>query len=125
MGEDVEIVKGSKAKFVPAHRAKDGKFLPGHKYGKGNPWLGEIAKIRKRLFESVKADDWDAIRDALITKSKEGDIKAMTLLFSYVLGKPVQVVEANVNAVQMTAEQAQQRVLEFFHADEETDGSDD
>jgi hypothetical protein len=95
-------------------RGKGGKFLPGTKGGPGNPWGGRTAEVRKLLFEEIKTSEWIDIRKALINKCLNGDVKALALLFSYTLGKPVQPLDLSVTSAQISPEDAQKRIMTFF-----------
>lgn len=98
----------------PTQRDANGNFAKGNKMGGTNPFIGTINQIRKWMFETIKKGDWEEIRDALLKESKAGNIKAMQLLFSYVLGKPVQNIDMNMVTTQIAPEEAQKRLKTFF-----------
>lgn len=73
-------------------RQPDGRFKPGNPGNpNGNP--GNKAKHWRALLESATSDEdfiaaWQTVKDAV----KGGDMKAATLFFERLLGKPVQAV---------------------------------
>ena len=74
-------------------RQADGKFKPGNPGNpNGNP--GNAAKHFRALIERNTSDEeflagWKAVKEAVAS----GDMKAATLFFERLLGKPVQAVE--------------------------------
>lgn len=94
-----------------------GKFKKGNKAGKGNPFGAEVSKLRAYIFGNIQQGQWDKVRVALLGKAMEGDTKALTLLFAYALGKPVQSVDINVTQASITPEEAQARIKAFFGLD--------
>jgi hypothetical protein len=95
-------------------RGKDGLFLPGTKGGPGNPFGGRALEIRRILFDNIKEKEWIDVRKALFNKALSGDVKALALLFSYTLGKPVQPLDLSVTSAQISPEDAQKRIMTFF-----------
>src|SRR6478735_5679239 len=69
-------------------RDAKGRFLPGNGGGPGNPFARRTAAVRKRLLERVTDDDVDQLVDALLARAKSGDVPALRLAFSYLVGKP-------------------------------------
>ena len=72
----------------PTDRDAKGRFLPGNGGGPGNPFARRTAAVRKRLLDRVTDDDVDQLVDALLAKAKSGDVPALRLAFSYLVGKP-------------------------------------
>jgi len=99
---------------VPKTHKPNGQFAKGNKLGKGNPFGRETAQLRAYLFGNISQGDWDAVHKALVDKAKEGDVKALNLLFSYTLGKPVQQMDVNVTQSNISPEEAKQRISRFF-----------
>lgn len=44
-------------------------------------------EIKSLLFSSITKDEWLQVKDKLVENSIKGDIKSITLLLSYFLGK--------------------------------------
>jgi hypothetical protein len=59
----------------------------------GNPFARQVAQLRKRLLDRLTGEELDAIADKLIEESKDGNVPATKLLFSYTLGKPAEAVQ--------------------------------
>jgi hypothetical protein len=106
-----------KAEAKPVRRGEGGKFVKGTAPGPGCREGGKIAQVRAILFDNMTVPDWEAIRTALVEQAKQGSVKHMALLFSYVLGKPVQQLDLNMTAAQITPEEAQKRMRAFFGMD--------
>ena len=104
----------SDAPKTPKTHKPNGQFAKGNKCGKGNPFGRETAQLRAYLFGNISQGDWDAVHKALVDKAKEGDVKALNLLFSYTLGKPVQQMDVNVTQSNISPEEAKERIARFF-----------
>ena len=65
---------------------KTGRFTPGNKAAKGNPYTKKAAELRKALYTSVTAQDIKRIVDNLKEQALAGDLKAISLLFDRLLG---------------------------------------
>lgn len=50
-------------------------------------------EYRKALLEAVSPEDFIKLVSVVKTKAIEGDLKAITLLFEYCLGRPPQAIE--------------------------------
>jgi hypothetical protein len=80
---------------VPAAReGRDagGRFTKGNKGGPGNPFARQVAALRKALVEKVTPEDMEAIATSLILRARGGNLPAIKLLFSYVIGTPTPAV---------------------------------
>ncbi|HEY3325210.1 MAG TPA: hypothetical protein VGP72_32455 [Planctomycetota bacterium] len=66
-----------------------GRFSPGNRLARGNPFGQRQARLRTALLEAVTEDDLRSIIHSLIEKAKAGDVAATRLLFDYSIGKPV------------------------------------
>lgn len=110
MSEDIKEDKSP----LPGQDPLTGRFQKGHKLAKGNPLGSEAVKLRVWLLKQVKQKDWKAIQTALVDKAKAGDMKAIQIIFSYALGKPLQQVDMNVTSANISPEEAKQRIREFF-----------
>ena len=75
-----------------AQRDTQGRFIKGNAGGPGNPFARRVAKLRAALVNSVSEADMEQIADDLRIQAKLGNMKAIKLLFLYVLGKPTQPV---------------------------------
>lgn len=65
-----------------------GRFKPGNKAAKGNPYAKKCAELRAALYASVSADDVRRIIETLKTAALAGDLKAIALLLERVFGSP-------------------------------------
>jgi hypothetical protein len=61
--------------------------------GPGNPFARQVAALRSALVNKVTPEDIEDIVIILLLKAKQGDLAAVKLLFSYVLGKPADTVD--------------------------------
>ncbi len=69
-------------------RDASGRFTKGNKCGTGNPFARQIAGFRKALCGALTDEDFAAMAQVLKAKALAGDLAAMKLLFTYVLGRP-------------------------------------
>ena len=65
---------------------KTGRFTPGNKAAKGNPYTKKAAELRKALYTSVTTQDIKRIVENLKEQALAGDLKAISLLFDRLLG---------------------------------------
>jgi hypothetical protein len=97
---------------LPTTNGKDatGRFLPGHKYAKGNPLAKYVQRNRSILLKNAKPQDILGIFNALVAKAKEGDVSAAKEVFDRVLGKPADDVSRDDQAkvIQMFLTQVNQ-----------------
>jgi hypothetical protein len=73
-------------------RDAGGRFTKGNKGGPGNPYARQVAALRKALVEKVTPEDMEAIATSLILRARGGNLPAIKLLFSYVIGTPTPAV---------------------------------
>lgn len=65
-----------------------GKFLPGNRFGKGNPRLAKSMMLKGALLDAVTTGRWATICEQHIKLCEGGDLDAIKLLYAYVLGRP-------------------------------------
>jgi hypothetical protein len=70
-------------------RDAGGRFGPGNKCAKGNPYARRVARLRSALVRAVRPHDLTEIVRKLIAKAKAGDVVAARELFGRVLGAPL------------------------------------
>jgi hypothetical protein len=75
---------------APTNDGRDelGRFTLGNLGGPGNPFARQCAGLRKALLNRVTDQDMEECADKLLEMSKSGNLAAMKLLFTYVIGKP-------------------------------------
>jgi hypothetical protein len=74
-------------------RQSNGRFAKGNRGGPGNPFARQVAAFRACLINSVTEEDMEVIVDKLVDWARDGNLQAIKLLFSYLLGTPKPVVE--------------------------------
>ena len=74
-------------------RESNGRYVKGNRGGPGNPFARQVAAFRVCLINCVTQDDFKAIVYRLVERAKCGNLQAIKLLFSYMLGTPKPVVE--------------------------------
>lgn len=94
-------------------RDEQGYFAKGNRGGPGNPWFGTVQKLRVAVFKAISEGDIGDIVKTLIVKAKKGDIKAAQLLFD-ITGIRIKHIEATVTSVEMTPDEASEKVDLFF-----------
>lgn len=92
----------------------NGRFAKGNKAGQGNPFFAQIAKLRAELFRAVGTGDLRDILSAMTEKAKAGDVRAATLVLSYLLGRPVQHIDLTAQTTSLTPEQMRARLDELL-----------
>lgn len=73
--------------FGDGERAPNGRFLPGHAGGPGNPHAGQVARLRSAMLAAVSEDDIRAIVRQLVDKARTGDVRAAQEVLTRCLGK--------------------------------------
>jgi len=73
-----------------ADRNEKGRFLPGNRAAKGNPYARHVAKLRAALMRAVTPLDVQEIIDSLVRAAKAGDINAARIILERTLGKPLE-----------------------------------
>ena len=83
-------------KLPPSSKASNGRdqdsrgrFLPGHKLSKGNPYARKIAKLRAALLAAISEADIRKVAKQLVKAATGGDVAAARELFNRVLGHPL------------------------------------
>jgi hypothetical protein len=74
-------------------RSERGQFLPGNQLAAGNPNHRRMYELRKSMLDAVTPKMVEDVTIKLVELAKEGDLEAVKVFFSYVLGKPVQAIE--------------------------------
>ena len=74
-------------------RDAKGRFAPGNKVARGNPFARRMARLRSRALAAVSGADLEAIVRQLAAAAKTGDVLAAKLVLSYVLGRPPEAVD--------------------------------
>jgi hypothetical protein len=74
-------------------RQSNGRFAKGNRGGPGNPFARQVAAFRACLINSVTEEDMQVIVDQLVDWARYGNLQAIKLLFSYLMGTPKPVVE--------------------------------
>src|SRR4051812_1641500 len=70
-------------------RGPNGKFLPGNRLGKGNPFAQRTQRLRVALLESVSPADVEQIIDAMVAAAKKGDVVAAREVLDRTIGRSV------------------------------------
>lgn len=71
-------------------RNEKGRFVPGNKAGKGNPYARHIGQLRAALMRAVTPLDVQEIIASLVKAAKGGDINAARIILERTLGKPLE-----------------------------------
>jgi hypothetical protein len=74
-------------------RTADGKFSPGNKCGKGNPFARRLGAMRSAFLEAVTDADVAAVAHKLWVLAVAGDVQAAQVFLSYAIGKPRNAVD--------------------------------
>ena len=77
-------------------RDAHGRFLPGAPGGPGRPPAAKEERYYQLTREAVTENDWLAIVTTTIERAKKGDRWAREWLGNYLLGRPVQRVDASI-----------------------------
>ena len=85
-------------------RTKGGRFTKGNTFGQGNPAVRRTAEYRKAIADALTPAELKKVFQALIKKAKEGNVQAIKEVLDRAIGKPVQQVNANINADELAAE---------------------
>jgi len=65
-----------------------GRFLPGNKYGQGNPHYRKLAANRTAFLEAVGPEQVKKLAAQLFARAMAGDVDAARLVLSYAVGRP-------------------------------------
>ena len=74
-------------------RHSNGCFAKGNRGGPGNPFARQVAAFRACLINCVTQEDFKAVVFKLVERAQNGNLQAIKLLFTYLLGTPKPVVE--------------------------------
>ena len=74
-------------------RHSNGRFAKGNSGGPGNPFARQSAALRQALCDAVSEEDIRELAQQLLAQAKGGNLAAMKLLFSYVIGRPAPAVD--------------------------------
>jgi hypothetical protein len=74
----------------------DGRFIPGNKCSKGNPFARRMAALRSAALEELTADDVRALMRRLHAQALVGDVASAALLLRYTLGRPPEGVDPDM-----------------------------
>src|SRR5262245_47255102 len=91
-------------------RDDKGRFTRGNPGGSGNPFARQVAALRSALVNKVTLEDIEDIVIILLLKAKQGDLAAVKLLFTYVLGKPTEQDQPVVEQVDVCLVPVRDRV---------------
>jgi hypothetical protein len=96
---DLPVVNGAHGPDVPPTEApaggrdSRGRFTKGNRGGPGNPFARQTAGLRAALLAAVTEQDMQEVAAALLLRARLGNLVAIKLLFSYVIGRPVDPVD--------------------------------
>lgn len=74
-------------------RDAKGRFVPGNKVARGNPFARRMARLRSRALAAVSGADLEAIVRQLVVAARAGDVAAAKVLLPYLLGRPPEAVD--------------------------------
>jgi hypothetical protein len=77
----------------PTGRDARGRFAPGNKVARGNPFARRMARLRARALAAVSGPDLEAIVRQLVAAAQAGDVAAAKVLLPYLLGRPPEAVD--------------------------------
>jgi hypothetical protein len=98
-------------------RGGDGKFLPGNRAAKGNPYARKAAALRAALFKAVSASDLRAVVKQLVAQAKQGDVQAAKLLLERLLGPATAVdFEERLAALEAAVERPDSTAERIWHS---------
>lgn len=89
---------GEAAQTLPSQTAPNGivnrgRFQPGNKLAKGNPYAKKAAEVKKAIAAAVTQADIRDVVKSLIANAKAGDVHATKELFDRLIGKASQPIE--------------------------------
>lgn len=71
-------------------RSSMGRFAPGNRFAKGNPYAAKVAAWRRALTSTVTAGDMKDVIRKLLESAKVGESWAVRELLDRTLGKPIE-----------------------------------
>jgi len=78
-------------------RDAKGRWLKGKPPGPGRAPMKKEERYYRLTIESVTDEDWVEIVLTAVNQAKRGQWRAREWLANYIIGRPVQVIDANVN----------------------------
>ncbi len=78
-------------------RDAQGRFLKGKIPGPGRKPVKKEERYYRITCDSVSEEDWIDIVTKAVRQAKNGQWRAREWLANYIIGRPVQLVDANVN----------------------------
>src|SRR5947208_13705429 len=80
---------------APAGNGRDarGRFTGGNKFGPGNPFARQTARLRQVLLEVVTPEEMRQVALGLLEQAKAGNLAAPKLLWQSTVGKPADSVD--------------------------------
>ena len=81
---------------IGAGRGKDGKFLPGNKLSRGNPFARRVIAWRRAFIRAVPLPDLVEVVQMLIESAKKGESWAVREVLNRCLGRAEPPVEADM-----------------------------
>jgi hypothetical protein len=100
-------VNGAKADQSTTGRVANGRFAPGNKFSRGNPFYRRQAALRQALLEEVGEDGLRKLARKLLEQALAGDVAAARTLLAYAVGKPTAAVnpdEADLDEARLIRE---------------------
>jgi hypothetical protein len=70
-------------------RASNGRFAPGNRLGRGNPFNKRQCELRAALFKAVDNENMELAAKAILDKAKRGNVVAFRELADRLMGKAV------------------------------------
>lgn len=70
-----------------------GRFLPGNKLGRGNPFNKKCGEFKTAFFAAIQTEDVTQVAKRLIRMAKKGDLDAIKEVLNRTLGKVGEAVE--------------------------------
>jgi hypothetical protein len=74
-------------------RDAKGRFAPGNKAARGNPFARRMARLRSRALAAVSGPDLETVVSQLVAAAQAGDVAAAKVLLPYVLSRPPEAVD--------------------------------
>ncbi|GIW80088.1 MAG: hypothetical protein KatS3mg105_1895 [Gemmatales bacterium] len=97
-------------------RNENGQFAKGNRFGKGNPFARQVAQLRKALVDAFSEEDIAEIAQKLKQMCLEGNLAAIKIVFSYLLGKPDAPVDPDTLDLQEWQIREQEPTMAELHA---------